>query len=273
MPGFMVSHAVFFFRTEGAFFLFRAGHHPVNGRFKIRGGHRFPVFAGSQNCRLIGHVGQVSAHKARCSSSDNFKIQVIGQFQVPGVDFKDFHPAVQIGFVHHDLPVKTPGAQKRFVQHIRSIGGRQYHHAFIGIKTVHLHQELIQCLLAFIMAAHHHGTAALAADGIQFVNKNNTRRLGPGLLKKIPHPGRTDAHKHFDKIRAADVKKRHARLPGYGPGQQCFARAGRAHQQHAFGHAPAQVLKTIRIAQKFDNLHKLLLGLIHPGGVFKGDLR
>ena len=73
------------------------------------------------------------------------------------------------------------------------------------------------------------------AHGVQFVNKNNGRRIFLSLLKQIAHARRTDADEHFHKLRSRRAEKSHARFPRYGFGQQGFARAWRAVKQHAFG--------------------------------------
>jgi hypothetical protein len=57
------------------------------------------------------------------------------------------------GLRHHDLAVETAGTQQRRVQHVRTVGGGDQDHPLIGFKAVHLDQQLVQRLLALVIAA------------------------------------------------------------------------------------------------------------------------
>ena len=52
----------------------------------------------------------------------------------------------------------------------------------------------------------------MSTNSIDLVDKNNTRGVLFPLDKQIPHTGRSHTDKHFNKIRAADTKKRHLSL-------------------------------------------------------------
>src|ERR1700742_323499 len=47
----------------------------------------------------------------------------------------------------------TAGAQQRRIQHVGPVGGGDQDHAFIGFKAVHLDQQLVEGLFAFVIAA------------------------------------------------------------------------------------------------------------------------
>jgi hypothetical protein len=83
---------------------------------------------------------------------------------------------------------------------------------FIRIEPIHLHQELVQGLLAFVMPAHHIHPPGLA-QGIQFIDEDDAGRLGCGLGKKIANAGSPDADKHLHKLGTADAEERHFCLP------------------------------------------------------------
>jgi hypothetical protein len=54
---------------------------------------------------------------------------------------------------HDDLAVEAAGAQERRVEHVGPVRGRDDDDAFVGLKTVHLDKELVERLLAFVVAA------------------------------------------------------------------------------------------------------------------------
>ena len=93
-----------------------------------------------------------------------------------------------------------------------------------------------------------------------------------GLVKQVPHPGGADAHIQLHKIGAGDGEKRHASFAGHSLGNQRFACAWRAHQQHAFGNAGAQLQKLFGSLQKLHHLLQIALFLIRSGHILKRDL-
>ena len=95
--------------------------------------------------------------------------------------------------------------------------------------------------------------AAVTANRINFVDKDDARRVLLALLEEITHAARPYAHEHLHEIGTGDGEKRDVGLAGNGARQQGFARSGRPHQQHAFWNAPAQLLELLRVFQEFDD--------------------
>ena len=44
-------------------------------------------------------------------------------------------------------------------------------------------------------------SAPVPANGVNFVDENNARRMLLGLVEHVPDAGRADTNEHFDKIR------------------------------------------------------------------------
>jgi energy-converting hydrogenase Eha subunit H len=57
----------------------------------------------------------------------------------------------------------------------------------VGFKAIHFHQQLVQRLLALVVAAAHAG-AALTTDSVDFVDEDDAGRLLLGLLEHVAHP-------------------------------------------------------------------------------------
>src|SRR6185503_3557533 len=89
------------------------------------------------------------------------------------MDFENFSTAAQVRSIHHDLPVKPTRSKQGRVQHIRPVGGCNQNDSFCCIKPIHLNQQLIEGLFAFVMSATQ-PCATKPADGIDFVDKDNT---------------------------------------------------------------------------------------------------
>ena len=174
------------------------------------------------------------------------------------------------GIGHDHLPVETAGTQERRVEHVRTVGGGDQDDAFVGLEAVHLDEQLVQRLLALVIAAAEAG-AAVAADRVDLVDEDDAGRVLLRLLEHVAHAARADADEHLDEVGAGNGEERHVRLAGDGAGEQGLAGAGRADQQHAARDAAAEPLEFPGIAQEFDDLLQVELGLVDAGHVLKGD--
>ena len=152
--------------------------------------------------------------------------------------FQNLFAAADIGQRHHHLAVETARAQQRGIEYVRTVGRGNHNYGLIAFKTVHFHQKLVQSLFAFVVTAAQTGTA-LATDGIDFVNKDDARRIFLCLLEHIAHTAGTYADEHFDKIRTGNAEKRHTGFTGNRFGQKGFTRTRAARQQNAARHPSA----------------------------------
>ncbi len=196
---------------------------------------------------------------------------VLGQRLLSGVDLQDLLPALDVGQAHIDLPVKTAGPQQGGVQNVLAVGGGHDDDPLVGGKAVHLHQQLVQSLLPLVVSAAQAG-AALAAHGVDLVDKDDGGGLLLGLVKQVPDPAGAHAHVQLHKVGARDGQEVDPGLARHRLGDQRLAGARRAHQQHALGDAGAQGGKLLGVPEKLHDLLQLLLLLVRPGHVVEGDL-
>jgi len=182
---------------------------------------------------------------------------------------EDFLPSAQIGAIQHDAAVEAARAHQGRVEDVRAVRRRQDDDLGVGVETVHLHQDLVQRLLALIVAAAQ-PRPALPPHGIDLIDEDDARRVALRLLEQVAHARRTHAHEHLDELRAGNGEEGHAGLPGDRLGHQRLARAGRPHQQHTLRNARPERGELLRLLEKFDDLLQLLLGLVRTGHVCKG---
>ncbi len=163
--------------------------------------HRFAVLPCRQNRALVHKAREVRAAKARRALGDDLQVYVLGERLFARVDFKDFEAIGAVGQVDGDTPIKAAGAQERRVEHVGAVGRRHDYHLFVRLKAVHLHQNLIECLLALVVAAAHAG-AAHPADRVYFVDKYYRGRRLFGRQKEVAYARGAYADKHLHKFRA-----------------------------------------------------------------------
>ena len=187
------------------------------------------------------------------------------------MDAQDRFAALHVGTAHHHAAVETAGPEQRRIEHVGAVGGGHQDHAFVRFEAVHLHQQLIQRLLALVVSAAETG-AAMTADRVDFIDEDDAGSILLALLEQVAHAAGADADEHLHEVRTGDREERHAGFAGDGAGQQRLAGSGRPDQQHALGNAAAQLLELLRLAQELDDLLQLFLGLFHAGDVLERDL-
>ena len=183
---------------------------------------------------------------------------------------QDLLAAHHVRIRHDHLPVEAARAQQRRVEHVGPVGGGDQDDAFVGLEAVHLDQQLVERLLALVVAAAEAG-AAMAADRVDFVDEDDAGRVLLRLLEHVAHAARADADEHLDEVGAGNREERHVGFTGDGARDQRLAGAGRADQQHAARNLAAQPLEFSGIAQEFDDLLQILLGLVDARDVLEGD--
>src|SRR6266446_1218513 len=111
----------------------------------------------------------------------------------------------------------------------------------------------------------------MAADRVDLVDENDTRRGFLALLEHVADTACADADKHFHEIGAADGKEGNVGFAGDRTRKQSFAGARRADHQYALRNSAAELLKFFRVAQKLDQLLDFVLGFLDAGDVLECD--
>ena len=99
-----------------------------------------------------------------------------------------------------NLTIKTTWTKQRRIKHIWTVGRSNNDNTLVTLETIHFNQKLVQRLLTLIVTAAHTNTT-VPTDCIDFINKDDTRRIFLRLLKHVTNTGRTHANKHFNKVR------------------------------------------------------------------------
>ena len=186
------------------------------------------------------------------------------------MNLEDLLAADDVRIGHHDLAVEAAGTQQRGIEHVGTVGRGDQDHALVGLEAVHLDQQLVQRLLALVIAAAETG-ATVTADRVDFVDEDDARRILLGLLEHVADARGADADEHFDEVRTGNGEERHVGFARDRARDQGLAGAGRADQQHAARNAAAEALEFAGIAQEFDDLLQVLLGLVDAGDVLESD--
>jgi hypothetical protein len=175
-----------------------------------------------------------------------------------------------VGQRHDDLAVETTRTHQRRIEHVGTVGGGDDDDADAAFEAIHLDQHLVQRLFALVVAAAEAG-AALATDGIEFVDEDDAGGVLLGVLEHVAHaaaptPTNISTKSEPEIERTAPWPRRQWRL-----GQQRLAGTRVADQQHALRDAATEFLEFRGIAQEIDQFGDFFLGLVATGDVGEGD--
>ena len=247
-----------------------AHHDLVLGVLELAHRDRALAAARRHQRRFVDEIGEIGAGEAGRAARDDLRIDIRGERHLAHVHLEDLLAADDVRVRHDDLAVEPAGTQQRRVEHVRAVGRGDQDDALVRLEAVHLDEQLVQRLLALVIAAAEAG-AAMPAHRVDLVDEDDAGRVLLALLEHVAHPARADADEHLDKIGAGDREERHIRLAGDRAGEQGLAGAGRPDQQHALRDLAAEPLKFLRVLQVLDDLLELLLGFVDAGDVLEGD--
>src|SRR5690554_3850586 len=145
---------------------------------------------------------------------------------------QDLFTPIHVRVRHNNLAVETTGPQQRGIEHIGAVRGSNQDYALVRLEAVHLHQQLVQCLLPLVVTAAEAGTT-MAADGVDLVDKDDAGGVLLALFEHVAHPAGADTDEHLDEVRTGDREEGNIRLAGDGARQQGLTRARGADKKAA----------------------------------------
>ena len=109
-----------------------------------------PPGARRQQRGLVAQVLQVGPAHADHVAGDPLQVDVVGQRLVAGVDLEDLEPALPGRPVDGDVPVEAARPQQGRVEHVGPVGGGHDDDRLVRLEAVHLAEDLVERLLAFV---------------------------------------------------------------------------------------------------------------------------
>ena len=175
------------------------------------------------------------------------------------------------GLRHDDLAVEAAGPQQRRIEHVGAVGRGDQDDAFVGLEAVHLDEQLVERLLALVVAAAEAG-AAMAADRVDFVDEDDAGRvlLAPARTCRARGDAPTPTN-ISTKSEPEMVKNGTFASPAMARASSVLPVPGGPTSSTPFGMLAAEALEFLRVLQELDDLLQFLLGLVDAGDVLEGD--
>jgi hypothetical protein len=184
------------------------------------------------------------------------------------VDLQDRAAAGDVRQADVDLAVEATRPQHRLVEDVDAVGRGDDHDLVGRREAVELDQQLVQRLLAFLVAV---GAATRTTDRIELVDEDHAPAKLAGAGEQLAHAARTDADELLDELGAGSVVERDAGLGRYRAGEHRLAGAGRSGEQHAARDVRAEQAETLGRLEELDHLGQLELRLVAAGDVRQAD--
>ena len=229
------------------------------------------VLARGEQRGLVDDVGEVGARHSWRALGQAVEVGVLSDGLALGMHLEDGPTTRDVGIADGDLPVETSRTQQCRVEDVGTVGRCDQDHARAVAEPVHLHEQLIQRLLALVVTTAETGTT-LTADGVDLVDEDDARAVVLGLLEQIAHTRRTDTDEHLDEVGTGNGEERHARLACDCPRKQGLTGAGRTVEQHAARNLGAERLVARRVLQEVLDLVQLFDGLVGTRDIGEGGL-
>ena len=243
------------------FLLITSDNH-LNTLLKVSLGSKLPAVTDSTKSCLVYNIGKLCTGSAGCCLGNFIETDTVCDFDLSGMDFQDFLTSFQIRKFYRNTSVKTTWTQEGRVQGIRTVGSSQDHNSLGAVKSIHLCKQLVQSLLTFIVSTCEASAVTFLTNGINLINKYNTRCLLICLFKQITNLGSTHAHKHFHKFRTGNREKRYFCFSCNCLGEQCLTCTRRSYKKGALGHGCSNLRVFLWIVKIIYNFRKKLFRLV-----------
>ena len=223
--------------------------------------------AGGEQRRLVHEVGQVGAGEAGRAPGQHVEADVVGERLALGVDVEDRLAALEVGLVDHDLAVEAARTQQRRVEDVGPVGGGDEDHAGAGVEAVHLHEQLVERLLALVVTPAEAG-AAVAADGVDLVHEDDGRAPACLAFSKRSRTRLAPTPTNISTKSEPEIGKNGTPAsPATARARSVLPVPGRPEEQHALGDPGAHRLEPGRVLEEVLDLLQLLDRLVAAGHV------
>ena len=128
-------------------------HRSLDRLVEILSRHRRPALARRDQRRFVDDVAQVGADEAGGCAGDIAQVHVGSERDVARVDLEDSLASCFVRCGDGHSPVEPTGTEECRIEHLGAIGGGQHDDVLIRGESVHLGQDLVQGLLAFVVRA------------------------------------------------------------------------------------------------------------------------
>src|SRR5262249_34521211 len=166
---------------------------------KVVRADQFLALARGQERRLVRQVAQVRADQAGRLRGDGRQVDRHRERYAAGVHLENLRAPSAIRRQNGHVTVEAPGAKDGRVEDVGAVRRCQDDDRFPRVEAVHLDQELVERLLALLVAPEL-APAAPTGDRVELVDEDDRRGGLPGLGGELADPRRAHRRHHTAKL-------------------------------------------------------------------------
>ena len=167
---------------------------------------------------------------------------------------------VEVGQVDVYLSVESSGSQQCLVEYVGAVGCSQYYDSAVGAESVHLGEQLVECVFALVVSACVHSVGTCTSYCVDFVDEDDAWRLLFGLLEEVAHSAGTHSDEHLDEVATRHREEWHFGFACHGFCQQGLTCSWRPDEECTLWYLSAQLGVFGRILEEVDYFVHLALG-------------
>ena len=151
MPRFVEGNGALFFLGNDFCPLLQAANDAVNSVQKVLVNDLVAALACSIQSSFIAHIRNVGSAESGSLARKEIHIDAVVHLDGTQVHVENRFAFGQVRHVHVNLAIKTPGTHQGLVQYICAVGCGEDDHPAVGTEPVHLSEELVKGVLAFVV--------------------------------------------------------------------------------------------------------------------------
>lgn len=114
------------------------------------------------------------------------------------MNLKNLSPGFDVGQSDLYHPIEPARTSQSIIQDVLPVCGSQHYHSLVAPKTVHLHEQLVESGVLFLIA----GRLSLFANRIDLIDEDNRWGFHPCPIEQLPHFRSSHSHEDLDKLTA-----------------------------------------------------------------------
>ena len=107
--------------------------------------------SGGDQGSLVADIGDVGTGEAGSLPCKEIDVEAVDQLEVAHMHLEDLKPLLELRQLDVDLTVEAAGTHQRLVKHVGTVGSRQDDDTGIRSEAVHLGEQLVEGILAFVI--------------------------------------------------------------------------------------------------------------------------
>lgn len=167
-----------------------------------------------------------------------------------------------------DTTVKSSRSEECLIKDISTVSCCHDDHIGFVIKSIHLSEDLIECLLTFIVPTTD-TRRTFFPDRIDLVDKYNTWSSFTSFLEEITYTRSSYSDKHLDELRTRNREKWNITLPCDSTSKESLSCSWRSLEEDTTRDFGSEIFILTWVFEKINHLYKICLFLLRSGYILK----